>query len=299
MESRVVIPTFGCHNLLEKTLKSISKCKLPSSYEETVVIENGSRTGSDELVSALPARLNARYMHRERSGKSYALNEALDTIPEGLVVFFDDDVEVHPEALNAYVTAAREYGPGHFFGGSVRVDREHSFPEGLTSLFPASTKGYNASDRIGQERMVFLGFNWAAYTEDLKRVRGFNPLLGPGSPTGTSVGDESDLQQRMIKEGVEPIAVPQAVVRHHVPEEHTRFRWLLKRKCHVGVFLGIKRGADKRLLSFALEILISIVKCFFNLLSYGRVGKYSFLCNLAKNLGKMKGYLDFKRNFSR
>lgn len=292
MEVRIVIPTLGCNNLIEETLKSISRCKLPSGYEEIIVIENGSRTGSDELVSKLPARLNARYMHRERSGKSYALNEALDTIPEGFVVFFDDDVKVHPEALNAYVTVAREYGPGHFFGGSVRVDREHSFPGGLTSLFPPSTKGYNASDRVGREGMVFLGFNWAAYTEDLKGVGGFNPLLGPGSPTGTSVGDESDLQQRMIKEGVEPIAVPQAVVRHHVPEEHTRFEWLIKRKYHVGVFLGIKEEENNRLLGFVTGLLSSIFKCFFETVYYDSLNKYSFICKLATNLGKIRGYLE-------
>ena len=51
-------------------------------------------------------------MHRERANKSYALNEALETIADGLVVFFDDDVQVEAQVLVAYAEAAERYGRG-------------------------------------------------------------------------------------------------------------------------------------------------------------------------------------------
>lgn len=293
----VIIPTHGRLASLKQTLESLVECNLPKSYRELVVIENGSQTGAKRVVEDLPARTNARYMHREQGNKSNALNAALETIDEGLVTFFDDDIQVYPHALSAYSTTAREHGLGYFYGGSVRVDREDGFPDGCADKFPVSTKGYDASDRVGRNGMVFLGFNWAAFKEDLERVGGFNPLLGPGSPVGTSVGDETDLQQRMMELGMEPVAVSEALVRHHVPEEHTTYWWLLKRKYHVGISNGIVQNEHKRRWKKNIQIVIVSVGVLVKGMSI--LDKEKIIISLLsafRSIGILRGYLGRKNN---
>lgn len=289
----VLIPTHGRPELLKQTLNAVAACSLPEGYRELIVIENGSRAGAEQIVESLPSRLHARYMHDSWGNKSNALNKAIETIDSGLVVFFDDDVEMHPDTLTSYSTTAQEHGPGHFYGGDVRVDREGRFPDGFANQFPASTTGYDATDRVGRDGMVFLGFNWAAYKEDLDRMGGFNALLGPGSPIGTSVGDESDLQQRMMKEGVKPVAVPRAVVTHVVPEEHTTFRWLLKRKYCVALFEGLIEKEEKWSWAENIRVLIKLLGLFLKGVSTIQPYKVRFSAlHIASVFGKMKGYFE-------
>ena len=288
----VLIPTHGRPVLLKQTLKAVAACSLPDGYRELIVIENGSRAGAETIVESLPGRLHARYMHDSWGNKSNALNKAIGTIDSGLVVFFDDDVEMHPDTLVSYSTTAREHGPGHFYGGNVRVDREGRFPDGFANKFPASTTGYDATDRLGRDGMVFLGFNWATYKEDLDRMGGFNPMLGPGSPIGTSVGDESELQQRMMKSGMDPVAVPQATVTHHVPAEHTTLRWLLRRTFRVAVFTGSttsKREQDW--MSLLRGLLRAVGVLLKGILLADKEKVVVSLLSIYRSLGKAKGYL--------
>lgn len=233
----ILIPTHGRPTLLGQTLESISDCRVPKDYEELIVIENGSRAGAEQIVERLPERLKARYMHRTRGNKSYALNEALDTVPDGLVVFFDDDVKVHPDTLVAYADAAREYGRGHFFGGPVRVDRKKDMPDWIEEFFPSSTKGYDLIN--GRLENAYLGFNWAAFVSDLNQAGGFDPRLGPGVESGASVGDETELQKKLRANGCVTVDVMRAKVQHHVPAESVTLRWLLDRCFRGGIRSGL------------------------------------------------------------
>ena len=289
----VLIPTHGRPTLLERTLDSIAQCKLPESYEELVVIENGSRAGAEELIADLPDRLHARYMHESWGNKSNALNAALETIEDGLVVFFDDDVVVSPNTLVSYATTASQHGSDHFFGGTVQADRERKLPPLIASRFPASVRGYEAEDRVERKGgMIYLGFNWGAYVGDIKKVGGFDPRLGPGSSTGTTVGDESDLQQRMMKNGILPVAVSQAVVTHHVPSEHVTLSWLLQRKYYVGMFLGITTDKDGQdWVSLIKGVLQSFGLLLKGVLIADKERIVIALFSLYQSSGKAKGYL--------
>jgi glycosyltransferase involved in cell wall biosynthesis len=286
----VLIPTHGRPRLLERTLESVARCTLPDGYEELVVIENGSRAGAEGLVEDLPKRLNARYMHRERANKSFALNEALETIDDGLVVFFDDDIRVTPDVLVAYAEAGSHHGPGAFFGGPVDVDREADLPSQFAHLFPRSTMGYDLKEsRMGN---TYLGFNWAAFACDIKKLGGFDSRYGPGSPTG-STGQEDDMQGRMIEAGYSGVDVLDAEVRHYVPAENTTLRWLLKRRIRDGVREGI--ASDLTWWKFLLQMLWATAV---SLGVFGKavgtldVRKMGFvLCNTFQRVGVLRGYL--------
>jgi GT2 family glycosyltransferase len=213
----VLIPTHGRPTLLGRTLASLGACRLPDAYAETVVVENGSRAGAEAVVAEAAAAhpaLRLRYLHVERANKSHALNVALETIGDGLVVFFDDDLVLDPDLLHAYDSVVGEREGGAFFGGSFRVDHEEELPEWLVPYLPFSVRGVDL--RSDERPIPFLGANWAAFAEDIRAVGGFNPNYGPGSPTGSS-GQETEMQERLLTHGVEQVDVPDAWVEHHVP----------------------------------------------------------------------------------
>jgi glycosyltransferase involved in cell wall biosynthesis len=287
----VLIPTHGRPRLLERTLESVARCTLPDGYEELVVIENGSRAGAEKLVEDLPERLNARYMHRERGNKSYALNEALATIVDGLVVFFDDDVRVHSGTLVRYSEAAQRHrGRKVYFGGPVEVDREDESPKWFESFLPSSARGYEVGP-VRREKW-YLGFNWAAFLSDIERLNGFDPRFGPGSPSGAT-GQESDMQARMRGDGMQPVDVQGARVTHYVPEENCTFSWLLKRRYRGGMRSGIE--LDMNRLSFAGRIVwktaVSFCVAGKGVIKADREKVAFTLFNLFERIGVVKGYI--------
>lgn len=236
----IVLPTHGRPTLLDRTLASIARCELPASYEELIVIENGSHAGAKGLVAGLPQRLNAQYMYEERANKSHALNQALETIDTGLVVFFDDDIRVAPNVLMEYDRAARNAKEGAYFGGPWDVRYETPPDDWIYPLLPPSTRSSKAPDEFSW----FIGYNWAAFAADLRALGGFNPQYGPGSPLNAT-GQETEMQARMRQAGLKARPVPEACVTHHVPERMTTPQWILRRKFRDGVRRGIdwKRAA--------------------------------------------------------
>jgi glycosyltransferase involved in cell wall biosynthesis len=285
----VVIPTHGRSDLLQQTLESIVNCKLPRSFEELIVIENGSRAGADSLLEELPDRLRARYMHRERGNKSYALNEALETIDDGLVVFFDDDVRVDPSTLMAYAKAAADYNSGIFLGGTVRVQKEVEPPRWLKPSLPDSATGYIADG--SREGKYYLGFNWAAFSEDIKQLGGFDPRFGPGSTTGAT-GQESDMQQRMRTAGLKPVDVADAVVTHHVPKERCTLPWAVGRRYQAGIFGYHKSGGGIHMLAKALRIFLEATGLIAKSIATAKWGSAAFgLARIGAGLGIVRGFL--------
>ena len=240
-----LIPTHGRPTLLGRTLASLAACRLPEGYREAVVVENGIRAGAEAVVAEAAGahpHLSLRYMHVERANKSHALNEALATVEDGLVVFFDDDVRLEPGVLEAYAEAADETGAGHYFGGSMGVDYEHEPPDWVRRLLPLSARGVDLREPH-REWHVYLGANWAAFTEDLRATGGFNDSYGPGSTSGAT-GQEADMQERLLARGVRQVDVPDALVWHYVPEERSSLRWLIRRKYRGGMQHGQTARTD-------------------------------------------------------
>lgn len=229
----VLIPTHGRPSLLDRTLKSLSQCQHPGAYRATYVIENGSNAGAEEVVERYKDSLCSQYLYTPTGNKSNALNKALEQIKNGLVVFFDDDVRLHPRVLEAYAEAASDIGGGKFFGGPTQVDYEEKPPSWMLEYLPASATGWPRGEL--DDEVTFLGFNWAAFAEDLKACGGFDPAVGPGTK---STGQETEMQQRLREHGAEGRYVPEALVWHYVPKSRCTPSWILDRAHRDGVGFG-------------------------------------------------------------
>ncbi|MBA3884188.1 MAG: glycosyltransferase family 2 protein [Acidobacteria bacterium] len=234
---------------MERTLASLATAELPPSYAGVLVVENGERGGASRVVAACPPSIRAEYLHIPRRGKCAALNAAVGRTSGSLVVFADDDVRFDRGTLVAYAAAAQQDPSGAYFGGPFGVDCEVPPPDWLRDYLPASAVGWELAD--GREGHTFIGFNWAAFADDILAAGGFCERIGPGAQTGCSVGDETELQRRLRARGLRGRYVPEARVFHFVPPERCSPEWAIERAYRSGIASAMLRSlARKRVLGY-------------------------------------------------
>ena len=290
----VVIPTHGRAPLLGRTLGSLAACSQPDGYRETIVVENGRPSGSERIVREVRRthpHLRLTYLHASRANKSAALNAALEHIPndDGLVVFFDDDVRLSPGVLCAYEEAYAEAGELSYFGGPVSCDYDEAPPAWLVPVLPHSARGYELDDR-GTMTGEFLGFNWAAPLGALRTAEGFNPQVGPGSPTGAR-GQETEMQRRLREQGLRPVDVEAARVWHYVPPERSSLRWLVSRRVEMGRSLAVTSRPPPSKALTASHLARSTLSLGKRLALLDRAGAAVALHNVAYNVGVLQASL--------
>lgn len=239
VDTAVVIATCGRPELLRRTLSSLGAARRPDSVRKVLVVENGGAQGAGEVVEGLRDRLPVRHLLLEDGNKSRALNVALETTSAEFIYFLDDDVVLDPGAVEVYVDAAARYGPGHHFSGPLEADWEVEPPDWLKAYLPPSAKGwYHGDEEKYYDLPYFIGSNWAAFRADMLAQGGFKEHIGPGSPTG-AIGDERDLQQRMLDAGSRGVYLPGARIWHHVPADACDFEWTRRRQHRTGLTYGV------------------------------------------------------------
>jgi glycosyltransferase involved in cell wall biosynthesis len=263
---RVLIATSGRRVLLERTLASLTRCRLPKEYRGMTIVDSGPAGEARDVVEQMPATLAAQYLHYPTGNKSLALNRALSTCEDALIVFTDDDVGVEEGLLEAYANVSRGEAGGVVYGGPVLPEYDQEPAEWLKPFLPASAKGFamapgeSGSDFDFMHRVApvselpahddetwhvpaenhrrFLGLNWAAFHSDLRDAGFFDARFGPGAKSG-STGQETTMQDKLVAAGHRRVYVPAAVVHHHVPRTRCTMEWALARAYRDGVQRGM------------------------------------------------------------
>lgn len=240
-DADIVIATRDRSELLRRTLSSLAATSPPSAVKRVLVLENGGGRGAGAVVEEFADRLPVHHEALDWTGKSRTLNRALELATADLIVFFDDDVRVGAPTVAAYVDAAKRYGRSHHFAGPLIAEWEEEPPQWLKSYLPPSAVGWDQGDEeVFYDHPHFIGSNWAAFRADMLAVGGFDERIGPGSPTGT-IGDEMELQRRLLDAGGRGVYLPQARAWHHVPAVSCGFDWARRRQFRGGLtngFLG-------------------------------------------------------------
>src|SRR5262249_57010642 len=93
MKTAVVIPTCKRPLMVEQLLDSLAQCAFPPSLD-IYVVENGVRSGTEDVCKASPIGNRVRYLYSASAGKTPALNLAIQASNADFFIFFDDDVRV-------------------------------------------------------------------------------------------------------------------------------------------------------------------------------------------------------------
>jgi glycosyltransferase involved in cell wall biosynthesis len=238
MKTVIVIPTYKRPAFLERVLLSLSKCVFPPDVEIHVV-ENGPRSGAEDICRTHSIEGRVLYLYSPIAGRSKAINHAIRSSSADFFIFFDDDIQVPEDMVTIYVSAAQRYGKGHFFGGPLVPDAETKCPAHLVPHLPRSAIGWSHGkcevEIAAPDFEFFFGANWAVFKADLERAGLFSEELGVTSDKASPVGEEGELQQRLVAGGAKAVYLPGAVIHHFVPRECYTAQWVWHRNFRLGV----------------------------------------------------------------
>ena len=196
-----------------------------------LVVDNDPEGSAAETVTAAAAAaaggLTVRYIHETRPGISAARNAALAHVPDGLVVFVDDDEEPGPgwlHDLTACWTAQRD-GQGPLAGvvGPV-VSRWETTPD-----------PWILAGRFFDRRRLPTGTAvHVAATNNLLLDRAVVGSLRFDEAFGLSGGSDTLFTRRLVGGGARMVWCDEAVVTDVVPADRLTRGWVLRRARRMG-----------------------------------------------------------------
>jgi glycosyltransferase involved in cell wall biosynthesis len=113
----IVVPTYNRRRLLAGTLPPLlSQEPGPIPYEIVVVVD-GSRDGTVEMLRDMPAAGRLRFVTQENRGLAAARNRGAREGRGDIVLFLDDDMIAPPELVRGHFEAHGRPGERVVFGG--------------------------------------------------------------------------------------------------------------------------------------------------------------------------------------
>ncbi len=229
MKVTVAICTWNREALLDRTLESFHKLRIPAGLDwEIVVVDNNCTDDTAAIVAKHAARLPVFRVVEVRQGHSHARNRAVDAARGELILWTDDDVQVSVNWVAEFVRVADENPQAGFFGGRVTSWYGDDVPPAnrarieanatrLAAVFSLKDYGTTVRPFAGDEGP--FGANMAYRTALMRRFR-FDPIFGRVK-TELIGADEVSVIRAMQAEAIPGIWVGTTEVEHYIPRERT------------------------------------------------------------------------------
>jgi glycosyltransferase involved in cell wall biosynthesis len=246
----VIIPTRRRPDSLAVTLQDLAKADRQGLTVEIVVVENDDVNRSESALKNFQDQFVLRYYLEPRTGKSYALNRALDEGVGGrIIAVLDDDMSVDPKWFRGVIAITQRWPNKGFYTGCSAVRwPERDIPEwckmGDLQRWAYSVEGHWTRDsEIGSDRWASGNFFWfrKGVLSDHRRFP---------HPNGIDLNTYMDLLEpkfmlQLAEEGLGGVAAPDAFVWHRVQKDLLEVETLRKRAGRCG-----RAFADVRLRPF-------------------------------------------------
>lgn len=247
LQLSIVICTHNRSASLSRLLRSLAPEVSPNSKEiEIIVVANACSDDTAEQVDGFSTTLPIRMLNEPVPGLSRARNTALSSTQADAILWLDDDTEVAPGFINAYLQALADHPEASFFAGKIAPAFEGTPPNWVHFVVKAFPSTYSLMNVGDHKRALDLdagefpfGANMLLRRRALAHFR-FREDLGRTHDAGNLVGgEETHLFQTLAKNGHTGVWVPGATVRHWMPESRQTFRYFAAYHYAVGK-LGIR-----------------------------------------------------------
>jgi len=241
----VFIASRNGERTLPSVLQAYTQLQPPSSGWKLVVVDNGSTDRTHDIVASFQDKLPLTYVFEGKPGKNFALNTGLAHLEGDLAVFSDDDIYPHSDWLIRLQAAADAQLSYAIFGGAV-IPRWEAEPPDWINCVPRGPV-FTLSEPNWEEGPIWptfiFGPNMAIRAEIFKAGTRFDPSIGPRG-TNYAMGSETELIQRLARQGNKTWYARNAVVEHFIRLQQMNKAWVLKRAIRYGrgSFRRIKAG---------------------------------------------------------
>jgi len=259
----VTIQTYNRSNTLAETLESLRSLRCPEGVEyEILVVDNNSNDRTPQVIQEYRRILAPRLrgVFEPRQGLSYARNRALMEAKGQIVSYLDDDVKVDPEWLSA-VAGAFEKHAAAVVGGKSYLIYPMPKPDWLAEEHEALLSRIDYGDEVivGVQKDL-CGLNFSVLRDAAIRAGGFDPTLGRTGRCLTC-GEESDLQEKIVRAGGVAVYEPRAIVGHIVAPERLTKRWFVRRVFYNAVSAQRARLARRSEGESVARLLFRCIRC--------------------------------------
>ena len=272
----VIIPTTGRIDVLERCLRSLAQIDRPDV--DVIVVDNRPETGETlTLVSRMALRdPRIRYVAEPRKGGSVARNRGLRAAAAAeFVAFTDDDVVVDPGWLSSLLAPFADSSVTATAGMVLPLELE-TVAQKRFEQYAGFSKGtdrrcYDLNGERADDRLLYpywggmfgSGNSMAFRRDNLIAAGGFDPSLGPGSPTGG--GEDIAAFSNAILRGGRLVYEPWSLCWH----EHRRDEDALRKQLFnygAGFTASLCRAAlhDRRFLWSAARAVPTIIRLLYS-----------------------------------
>jgi GT2 family glycosyltransferase len=214
MDISILIPTRNRRDRLLATLDALDRQRLDGARAELVVVDNGSRDGTLDVLKERRGKLQLMGMEESRKGASFARNRALPLVRAPVVLLLADDMVPQDDGLIAgHLALHREHPePGYGVLGQVRwaepVDPFQRWLEEAGFRF-----SFDHIEAGSVDPAAYLYSSHASLkTETLREVGGFDAERFP------YLMEDTELGIRLRRRGFQLDYRPELLVRHHHPQ---------------------------------------------------------------------------------
>lgn len=221
----VIVCTRNRGNDLGNMLDSLMAMDVPADLAwELVLVDNGSSDNTATVIETYESSLPIVVAFESRAGLSFARNCGVAKARGEYICWTDDDVRVASDWLSAYAKAFRDHPEAIYFGGAIEPVFEGRPPAWLSDNLDLLGSAF-ARRELGGEKRPFaeqkgdapFGANFAVRTAEQKRF--LYPVNLGVSPDFQRLGEEALVIRKLRAEGATGYWVPQAKVRHIIPEK--------------------------------------------------------------------------------
>jgi len=211
------------HNHVDRlrwTLSDLPQIRSPKAAWEFLVIDNGSRDATPELLAqhSWPLGWEVRVVREENLGLSNARNRAIAEARGEYIIFMDDDETADPDWLCAFERLIETVQPDAF-GGRIKVLFEEDIrPAWLSDELLGFLGELNRADSINplvEPNTSFYGGNFGFRRSLCDTVGAFDSMLGRKGSDNTG-GEEVDFYRRLLAAGFKVWWTPEAVIHHRI-----------------------------------------------------------------------------------
>lgn len=213
--------------MVEKTLLSVDRVKIPAGVDfRVIVIDNDTTPSAEEIVTQVATGMSVpvRYIHAPARNISIARNAGLDAAEADWVAFLDDDEVVPIDWLEALLQCQKQGDLDAVFGHS-KAQYPSDAPKWITDV------DYHSQVREPRGGKVLTGhtcnaiLRWAGTPWQNERFE---------IDRGQSGGEDTAFFFALSRMGAKFAICDDADVFEEVPASRLSFTWLWRRKMRIG-----------------------------------------------------------------
>ena len=254
----VVICTYNRSDVLTICLQTIAKF-YPKAFEVDVIVVNNN--SSDDTSTTL-LYFSKKYawlsiIDESQQGLSHARNAGYQSAKQDWILYLDDDSKIDRHLFDRVFIHIKS-STYKCVGGLYLPWYETKKPKWFHDKWASNQLKYIDVQPL-QSNQFASGGVFLVHKDLLEKHDGFNPSFGMHG-TRRWYGEETELQQRIRKNGDQIAYDPKMIIYHLVPSYKMRVSWQLRSSYHMGKTFLQTAGYPHNIVSGLVALGIGVVQ---------------------------------------